>query len=86
MGCVPPRFGINVITKGRIGDDELVVVVFFLMDGRGGGRRGVFVLIGVLSGFINLKPRLDFDFYSSRFFILILRLSAVWQFSSCFEI
>jgi hypothetical protein len=61
MGCVPPRFGINVvITKARIGDDELVVVVLFLMDDSGGGRGGVFVLIGVLSGFINLKPRLDF--------------------------
>jgi hypothetical protein len=72
MGCVPPLFGINVITKGRIGDDELVVVVLFLMDGSGGGQRGVFVLIGVLSGLIN--------FDSSRFFILILRLSVVWQF------
>jgi hypothetical protein len=80
MGGVPPLFGINVITEGRIGDDELVVVVLFLMDGSGGGRRGVFVLIGVLSGFINLKPRLDFDFDSSRFLILILCLSAVWQF------
>jgi hypothetical protein len=51
------------------------------MDGSGGGRRGVFVLIGVLSEFINLKPRLDFDFYSSRFLIFILRLSAyVWQY------
>jgi hypothetical protein len=54
MGYVPPRFGINVaITKCRIGEDELVVVVLFLMDGSGGGRRGAFVLIGVLSGFIN---------------------------------
>jgi hypothetical protein len=61
MGRVPPRFGINVvITKSQIGDEELVVVVLFLMDGSGGGRRGVFVLIGVLFGLINLKPRLDF--------------------------
>jgi hypothetical protein len=61
MGYVPPRFGIKVvITKGRIGDDEIFVVVLFLMDGSGGGQRSVFDLIGVLSGFINLKFRLDF--------------------------
>jgi hypothetical protein len=64
MGCQPPLFGTNYMTKGRIGDNGLGV--FFLMDGRGGGRRG-FVLIGVLSRFINLKTRLDFDFYSSRY-------------------
>jgi hypothetical protein len=81
MGCVPPHFGIKVvITKCRIGDDELVVL--FLTDGSGGGRRGVFDLIGVLSGLINLKFRLDFLFLFFSIFFLTLRILLDFDFDS----
>ena len=53
MECVPPRFGVDDMAKGWIGD-EGDKGAFFFIDGGGGGPGG-FDLIGVLSGFINLK-------------------------------